>query len=485
MDDDTMQNNMMEEEEEEEAFIDLQDAVEVKVEDGDEPMEEEEDMMGASNSNNNTNEAEDVVDMSVRQYRNHAGPLYAVAACQDATSNNLWIATGGGDDRAWLHNTSIGSAEHSVELGSKRTDSVSSIAWSFPLVAVGAYDGTIEVYQVDATTGQQLPQPITKLEGPTDVEWLSFHPKGGTVLLAGSVSDGTVWMYHVPTSKCMQVFVGHEGAVNAGSFSMDGKWAVSAGADGTLRVWAPKTGLSRHVFRLSGADAHNTNNNSNNNGPAGGLTCLALRDQDNVCLVGSESGMAYLCHLGTKKVVATLVHSTPSSTTNNNNMGEEEGEEGDAISVEAVGFAMPAVNPNWCATGGVDGALKIWDLGHSNSAGGQCRQTCRVPSEDGTGSSVSGSGITRLQWHPTLPVVLCAYADGTIRVWDARNAALLQTLTGHSDMINDMDFAVVAGAGGNNDNNVAVVSASDDQTARVFELNLSTLLQQPQTAMRT
>jgi hypothetical protein len=186
MDDETMQNNMMEEgEEEEEAFIDLQDAVEVKVEDGDEPMEEEEDMGAISNSNsnsndNNNNEAEDVVDMSVRQYKNHAGPLYAVAACQDAATNNLWIATGGGDDRAWLHN--VGSTcEHSVELGSKRTDSVSSIAWSFPLVAVGAYDGTIEVYQVDATTGQQLPQPITKLEGPTDVEWLSFHPKGGTV----------------------------------------------------------------------------------------------------------------------------------------------------------------------------------------------------------------------------------------------------------------------------------------------------------------
>ena len=277
-------------------------------------------------------------------------------------------------------------------------------------------------------------------------------------------------MYHVPTSKCMQVFVGHEGAVNAGSFSMDGKWAVSAGSDGTLRVWAPKTGLSRHVFRLGGSDAYN------NNGLAGGLTCLALRPQDNVCLVGSESGMAYLCHLGTKKVVATLVHSTPSSTsTNNNNMGEEEGEEeGDAISVEAVGFAMPAVNPNWCATGGVDGALKIWDLGHSN--GGQCRQTCRV--EDGS------SGITRLQWHPTLPVVLCAYADGTIRVWDVRNAALLQTLTGHSDMINDMDF-VVGAAGTTGNDNMVVLSGSDDQTARVFELNLSTLLQQPQTAMRT
>merc|ERR1711976_443964 len=40
------------------------------------------------------------------------------------------------------------------------------------------------------------------------------------------------------------------------------------------------------------------------------------------------------------------------------------------MSVEAVGFSPS--QPNWCATGGVDGKLKIWDL----TRDGQCRQVC-------------------------------------------------------------------------------------------------------------
>ena len=37
----------------------------------------------------------------------------------------------------------------------------------------------------DATTGKL----VQVLEGPSDVEWATFHPKGGTVLLAGSIAD--------------------------------------------------------------------------------------------------------------------------------------------------------------------------------------------------------------------------------------------------------------------------------------------------------
>lgn len=54
-------------------------------------------------------------------------------------------------------------------------------------------------------------------------------------------------------------------------------------------------------------------------------------------------------------------------------------------SVEAVGFC--ATHP-WVATGGTDGALKVWD-----SVSGNCRHTCSHP-----------AGVTRLEWHPAAPV---------------------------------------------------------------------------------
>ena len=62
------------------------------------------------------------------------------------------------------------------------------------------------------------------------------------VLLAGSISDATVWMYHLPTKKCLQVFVGHEcheegDGVTAGTFTPDGKFALSIGMDGRSIVY--------------------------------------------------------------------------------------------------------------------------------------------------------------------------------------------------------------------------------------------------------
>lgn len=39
----------------------------------------------------------------------------------------------------------------------------------------------------------------------------------------------------------MAVFAGHEGSVNCGKFSLDGKLVFTGGQDGTLRVWKPMT----------------------------------------------------------------------------------------------------------------------------------------------------------------------------------------------------------------------------------------------------
>lgn len=272
------------------------------------------------------------------------------------------------------------------------------------------------------------------------------------MLLVGS-GDGTLWMFHVPLNRCMQVFVGHEQAVTAGCFSPDGKWALSASSDGTLRIWAPKTGLNKHVFRLGEA----------------GLTCMANKGGSDGMLViaGSEDGQAHVCHIGSKKLVTSLRHyDLPTNTETN----DEDEEMEYPMSVEAVGFSPS--QPNWCATGGVDGKLKIWDLARD----GQCRQVCAPPDSEVVDS------ITRISWHPTLPFVFAATINGSVRVWDARNGTLLHTLTGGStaDQINDMDVQFLP------DGSAVVVAASDDNAVRVFELNVNALAQGPSdTAMRS
>ena len=286
------------------------------------------------------------------------------------------------------------------------------------------------------------------------------------VLLAGSIADGTIWMYHTPTSQCLQVFVGHEkGGVTAGSFTPDGKFVISAGQDGTVRVWAPKTGMSKHVFRLMDVGG----GSEEEEGPGAGLTCLAVGGgvDGQLAMAGGEDGNAYVVHVQGKKVVATLTHFDNTSVTTSgegavaqaDDDGMEEDEDAEARSVEAVGFC-PANIPgtaHWCATGGVDGVLKIWNL---NVGGGsaQLRQKCIRDDVK--------AGITRLRWHNSLPLVLASYTDGCVCIWDVRVGTIVQCLTGHEDMINDIDICFVDASAVS-----IIVTGSDDRAVKVFEFS--------------
>lgn len=438
------------------SFIDMNDAVEVKVDENDVPMDDEDDVVESAPASTATTETakDPTVDMSKATISTHTDAVYSVASSLEG--GQLSILSGGGDDKSIMHKMATPPTVASQPLAYAHTDTVSCVGYNLPyvspdlkktprLAAVGGYDGAIVIYDPD-TAEQKL-----KLEGPSDVEWLCFHPKGGSVLLAGS-GDGTVWMFHIPLNRCLQVFVGHEQAVTAGCFSPDGKWALSASADGTARIWAPKTGMNKHVFRTGEA----------------GLICMANGGGSDgmLILVGAEDGQAHVCHIGTKKIVASLRHfEVPIPAP-----GDEDEEMEYPMSVEAVGF-FPA-QPNWCATAGVDGKLKIWDL--SNNA--MCRQVCTPM--DNVGPTGEGTdSVTRLKWHPTLPVVFTTSISGKLRVWDARTGTLLTTLTGHTDVINDMDIQF------NKENGSAVIAtASDDKTIKLFELDVNAAIQQAMAA---
>jgi ribosome assembly protein SQT1 len=433
-------------------FIDMNDAVEVQVDDDDVPMDDDDDDGDDLEVEDPATAAGDttaVVDMSRFQLSSHTDSVYAVAGYFE--NGQLSILSGGGDDKAYQYKISAANTPETQNLSYQHTDTVSSVAYNIQyvgedlkktpkLAAVGSYDGSIIIYDFDTTT-QRL-----KLEGPSDVEWMSFHPKGGSVLLAGS-GDGTLWMFHIPLNRCLQVFVGHEQAVTAGDFSPDGKWALSASADGTVRIWAPKTGLNKHVFRLGDAP----------------LTCMATKGGTDGMLVmaGGEDGQAHVCHIVNKKVVATLRHFEPPIAVNNNQDDDNDEDAEYPMSVEAVGFSPS--QPNWCATGGVDGKLKIWDL----SRDGQCRQVCSPP-----GMSGAPDSITRIRWHPSLPLVFTSSISGTVRLWDARDGRLIHELTGGTEQINDMDIQFLPGVG-----SAVILTASDDKKVRVFELDVNALLQ--------
>ena len=71
-------------------------------------------------------------------------------------------------------------------------------------------------------------------------------------------------------------------------------------------------------------------------------------------------------------------------------------------------------------------------------------------------------GVGKLLWlHGAAPLVCTGGVEGTVRVWDARTGGCVLERTGHAEGILDL---------AQSPDGRAVASASDDGTARVFDL---------------
>ena len=111
-------------------------------------------------------------------------------------------------------------------------------------------------------------------------------------------------------------------------------------------------------------------------------------------------------------------------------------------SIETVGFCAQLP---FCASGSLDGTVIVFDFKSR-------QQRCKLQHP---------AGVSKLRWHPREPVLLTACLDGALRMWDARNGALVREWRGHQDQI--LDFCI-SSAGDK------IVSCSDDETCLVFEV---------------
>ena len=77
--------------------------------------------------------------------------------------------------------------------------------------------------------------------------WVDFSPDGAFVVTAGT--DGTARVWNVETGDSMVVLNGHSGTVAQAGFSPDGDSVVTAGSDKTARVWDAASGVQTAVLR--------------------------------------------------------------------------------------------------------------------------------------------------------------------------------------------------------------------------------------------
>jgi len=404
-----------EQDEVEEEYIEQED-IYVEVDQGDEPMDEDGDVGGVGGV-----EGEIVwEDNSIKHFSGHEGPVYSIAAHPTASL----AVSGGGDDSGYIWDITEG--EIVVKL-TGHTDSVTAVGFSSDgeMVSTGGMDGRVRVWRRTGMENYKTWEFLTELQGPDEVMWLRWHPKG-PVLLAGS-NDSTVWLWQLPSGNTMQVFAGHTGPVQCGEFTPDGKRIVTACGDNTLIYWDPRSPTP--LFKLTGQNARFD---------LSGTTSLAVNPASTIVVVGGTEGGVRVVNLSKGEVISALG-------------GHAEGQSVEAIVfVNIVGAADGSSAPvgssgaGTVVTGATDGKVCIWDLNTS-------RLRTTLEHKD---------AITSLLVHPTKPhLVISSSVDHTLRTWDARAGVLVREHKGHQELVN----AAALGRSGE-----IVVSAGDDNVCLVF-----------------
>ncbi len=99
-----------------------------------------------------------------------------------------------------------------------------------------------------AKTQSELGPPRTLAGHTGQVCAVSVSADGRIAVSAGS--DETVRVWEVRTGRCLHTLTGHTGLIAAVAISADGRTAITGGADRALRVWEVATG--RCLFTLGG-----------------------------------------------------------------------------------------------------------------------------------------------------------------------------------------------------------------------------------------
>ncbi|KNC50544.1 transducin family protein [Thecamonas trahens ATCC 50062] len=330
-------------------------------------------------------------------FSGHTDAVYALALSPDAAV----AASGGGDDKLRVWSTADGSELVVID---SFAESVAHVAFS----ADGGYlagcdlDGNVRVLK----TGSW--EVVLELDGPDGAESMVWHPRGNVLVV--SSTDTTVWMWHVPSGKIMNVFAGHTDAVTVCGFAADGKTLISGSADESLIVWSPKTGSP--VSKVVGYPFHDA--------PISSLAVDPRADAAPRVATGALDGSVRVTSLESGKVLASMTH------------------EG---SVEAIAWC--SFDDKWLATAGMDGNVVVWDLSVAAP---------RITLEH-------KEGVIGVTWVPNQPLLYTLSSDTSIRVWDARSGECIRTLRAHEDI--PLAWAVSADA-------TCLISGGDDRKAYVF-----------------
>jgi WD40 repeat protein len=220
---------------------------------------------------------------------------------------------------------------------------------------------------------------------------------------------------------------GHNGAVNAVGLADQGRWIVSAGSDGTLRIWNTGSGALVRTIELD----------------EGAATALAVDERR--ALTGHRGGAVVLWDLERAEKLAVVQHRGP---------------------ISSLTFTE---DPNRFFAASQDGAVSLFDVRSPNTpaplsdeveGGAQLLALARLRGMLVTGGQDRGirlwrtdshalvrtwrtdaAGIVALDIAPSGRTIASAAPDGSVRLWTTTSSRAQRTLNAHQGRVTALAFA--------------------------------------------
>jgi WD40 repeat protein len=237
------------------------------------------------------------------------------------------------------------------------------------------------------------------------VNSVAFSPDGTTALSASA--DGTLKIWDLTTGQCLKTIEGHDSGINSVAYNHDGRTVLSGSWDNTLKLWDISTGQC--LKTLLGHDY--------------GVISVAFSPDGKAALSGSADNTLKLWDIATGKCIKTFT--------------------GHTAYVTSVAFSPDGKT---VLSGSGDKTLKLWDI-----ATGQCIEIFSGHSSDVTSVAFSPDGKTALSGSD----------DKTHKIWDIATGQCIKTLSGHSSYVNSVAYSP---------DGIKALSGSYDNTLKLWDI---------------
>ncbi|KAK2593938.1 60S ribosomal subunit assembly or modification protein [Conoideocrella luteorostrata] len=362
------------------------------------------------------------------------------------------------------------------------TDSINSLCWTYPqgeYLVSGGLDGRMKVWKADVRPGAGVKMTVVGVSQEVEeINWIAACPSQNYAnTVAVGAFDGSVWVYTIDASdasnplQIIQSYFLHTGSCTAGAWTPDGLLLATVSEDSSLYVWDIWGEASaKNLVNDNGMTVISLTGEDQRFEVEGGLYSMAIDPKGTFVAVGGAGGAIKIISL-------PRLASPPSSQQQIRGKSSSDPTSGGQIlaslhaqgdSVESLAVAVTSNNPpsTLLAAGSVDGSVCVYDA------------TRRFAVRRHISGAHDEHSVVKLEFVSNSWLLTSCGMDGVVRRWDLRSGGVTGTnAAGAADrgLVKEWKGHSGGGEGGGvlgfvqGQTGERIVTAGDDCVALVFE----------------